>query len=103
MKTKGKVSKWPLIVTSLIIIGTTKAHAGSLDKFKKTIASEFSNLQGLYIAGGLVVASLLVYIIYNHVIKEKEDPNLTKHAAKPGANYRRHKLHHHPKQPIKKA
>ncbi len=94
MEKKANTSKWIKITLSLTVFTTSAAYADGFDKFKNTVANEFSSLQGLYIAGGLVVASLLVYVVYNHLIKEKEDPELSKHAAKPGQNYRRHRQHH---------
>jgi hypothetical protein len=94
MKTQKNRSKWPLMFCILTIIGTSSAKADSLNKLKDTLSKDFSNLGGFYIIGGLVFASLLIYFVYNHLIKEKEDPDAQKSAAKPGANYRRHRQHH---------
>lgn len=94
MKTQKNRSKWPLMFSILTIIGISNAKAESFNKLKNTLVKDFANSEGLYIIGGLVIASLLIYFVYNHLIKEKEDPEAQKMAAKPGANYKRHRQHH---------
>ncbi len=94
MQTKKNRLKWPLIFSILTIIGTSSAKADGLNKLKNTLVKDFANSEGLYIIIGLVIASLLIYFVYNHLIKEKEDPEAQKNAAKPGANYKRHRQHH---------
>lgn len=48
------------------------ASAGVSDKFQKFVGGEFTDFQGLYIMGGVIVASLLIYILTNHFSKKEE-------------------------------
>lgn len=102
MKTKENRSKWPLLFYTIMLIGITTAKADNLDKFKKTLARDFAGSVGIYIIGGLVVASLLIYIIYNHFINKDKGEETQKTTVKPGFNYKRHKHHHHTRQAVKK-
>jgi hypothetical protein len=101
MKTMKNKSQWPLLLSFLALFSANTSKADSFDKLKKTLVNDFSGMEGFYIIGGLVVGSLLIYVIYNHFIKDKEDETSSKSTIKPGFNYKRHR-HHHVKAAVKK-
>lgn len=96
MKTKS--FRAILILVGLLLVSVQPASAGVGETFKKFIGNEFSNFQGLYVIAGVIVASLLVYIVYNHKSNEKETVSDRKFS--PGYSARRH--HHHHQRVIKK-
>lgn len=74
-----------------MLTGTGSLHAGVMDKFNKFAGTEFTSLRGLYIMGGIIIASLVVYLLTNHFSKEdkaeaREDLSKT---------YHRRSHHHH--------
>jgi len=97
MKTKS--IKAILLVFGLMLFNLNTASATIGEKFNQFVGSEFSNMQGIYIIAGIVVASLVVYIVVNHFNKEEEDKSI-RHGA--SHHHRRHHQHHHQHRIIKK-
>lgn len=55
---------------------------------------------GFYIIGGIIVGGLVLHIIFNHIIKPKEDESQSRINGMPHHHHHRH--HHHPHRIIKK-
>ncbi|MCE3259112.1 MAG: hypothetical protein K0S12_753 [Bacteroidetes bacterium] len=88
-----------LILVGLILLNVTSATAGIGERFEKFVGSEFSNFQGLYIIAGIVIASLVLYIVLNHFNKEEEK---SAHHSPRHTQHRRHHHMHHTHKIIKK-
>lgn len=88
MKTKILKAVYFLVGMLLMNVSTVNASVG--DKFEKFVGSEFSNYRGVYIIAGIVIASLVLYIIVNHFNKEEE-----KRTVHHGTHLSHHKRHHH--------
>ncbi len=60
-----------LILGGLMLTGT-KMQAGIIDSFKNFVGNEFTNfhLQGLYVIGGIVITSMVFYLLNSHFTKE---------------------------------
>ena len=65
------------------------------EKLKNFVGSEYSNfhIQGLYVIGGIILASLLIYLLMNHFTKD--EPEERKY--RPSGNLMHHRRHHHHK------
>jgi fucose permease len=85
-----------LILLGCMLINTGHMHAGIADKFKEFAGTEFNNFQGLYIMAGIIVSSLVIYILVNHFGKEEEEK------ASHGAHYSHHRRHQHHHRVIRK-
>ncbi|MCE3228414.1 MAG: hypothetical protein K0S32_2965 [Bacteroidetes bacterium] len=96
---KTKYSRAIAILTGLLLVNLT-AQAGIGESFQEFAGSSFSNFQGLYIIAGIVIASLVLYIVLNHFNKE-EDEKRHSHASGHG-HHRRHRHVHHVHKVIKK-
>ena len=92
---KTAFNKANLILVGLVLFGTGNMKAGISDKFKEFVGNEFSNFQGLYIMAGIIISSLVLYILVNHFGKEESNE---RHISTAG--HRRH--HHHHQRIIKK-
>ena len=79
---------------SLILGGSMllaqNASAGIGEKFKEFVGNEFNSLEGLYIMAGVIISSLVVYILFNHVGHDQKKP--VRHGMSPVKE--RHRLHH---------
>jgi fucose permease len=87
------------ILIGLLLI-TVSAQAGIGESFQEFAGSSFSNFQGLYIIAGIVIASLVLYIVLNHFNKEEDEKS--HHHASGHAHHRRHRHVHHVHKVIKK-
>ena len=89
------------VLVGLALVNSQSMHAGVADKFQKFAGDQLSNfnMQGLLVIGGIIGASLLLYIISNHLIKEKEEP---KFGQNPQVGRQNHHRHHHAKHIVKK-
>ncbi|MCW3077564.1 MAG: hypothetical protein JWO32_2173 [Bacteroidetes bacterium] len=96
---KTKFFKAAHILVGFLLMTVSTANASIGEKFNKYVGNEFTNFQGLYIIGGIVVASLVMYFIVNHLQKEEEHG-----VAHHGSHFSRHKrhVHHHASRIIKK-
>ncbi len=98
---KTTTLKAQLILIGSMLIGSQRMSAGVIDNVKKIVGDEMSsfNMTGLFIIAGVVGAGLLVYIISNHLIKEKDDENVVPHHH---VNRHHHHRHHHTRPIVKK-
>ena len=87
---KTKFNKALLILGGSMLIAE-KASAGIGEKFKEFVGNEFNSLEGLYIMAGVIVSSLVVYILFNHVGQEQKKP--VRHGMSPVRE--RHRSHQH--------
>ena len=89
------------ILVGSVLINIQSMSAGVVDNVKKFAGDQVSNFNilGLLVIGGIVGASLIIYIISNHLIKEKEEPTI----GQTGQVKRSiHSRHHHTRQVVKK-
>lgn len=93
----------------LILIGSVLANiqsvsAGTIDQVKKFAGEQVSNfnMQGLLLIGGIVGAGLLIYIITNHVIKDKDEETVSNLGQNSRISQYNHHRHHHPRHIVKK-
>jgi hypothetical protein len=89
---KKKLSR-KLFLLMLLTFSSLFSHAGATDKFKNLISKQFNSFEGIYIMGGIIAGSLLVYVISNYLMKEKEDKNPNP-AAHHHSHHRHHRHHH---------
>ncbi len=61
------------ILLGLLLAVSFEAKAGAWNSFEKTISNNFGDPIGIYIITGIVGGSLLLYYIFNHVIKGEEE------------------------------
>ncbi|MBA3663447.1 MAG: hypothetical protein H0W61_04465 [Bacteroidetes bacterium] len=86
------------LLLGFLLVNVNSMSASVGDKFDKFVLSEFSNsLGGFYIIAGIVIASLVLYVIVNHFNKEEE-----KRTVHHGSHFTHHKRHHHTHRVIKK-
>jgi len=81
-----------LILAGLMFISNfIQAETSEIKNF---IGNELSNfhLQGFYVIGGIVAASLIIYVLINHFNKEEDEK-----IQRPAANAIHHRRHHHHK------
>ena len=90
-----------MILLGSLLVSTQKMSAGIIDNMKKVAKDEISNvnMNGLLIIGGIVAAGLLVYIISNHLIKDKDEQSVVQN---PHMHRHNHHRHHHARHIIKK-
>lgn len=94
-----------MILVGLLLVNVQTISAGIIDDVKKTAGNEISNfnMQGLLIIGGIIGAGLVIYIISNYFMKEKEeyvDAKQSSHIAK--HNHDRYQQRHYPNRHIVK-
>jgi hypothetical protein len=91
-----------IILLGLWLVNMQTITAGKMDGIKKFAGDQMSNfnMQGLLVIGGIVGAGLLIYIVSNHLVKDKEDETLTQQQYK--AHKHNHNRHHHSKHIVKK-
>lgn len=95
---KTKILKTVYFLFGMLLLnGSASASVG--EKFDKFVGSEFSNYQGLYIIAGIVIASLVLYVIVNHFTK-REERKTVHHGTH--LSHHRHHRHHHSHKVIKK-
>jgi hypothetical protein len=70
MKTKS--FKAYMILVGLVLLGSGTLNANVIDNFKHFMGTEFSGTEALYLMGGIVVGSLVLYLMVNHFSKEDE-------------------------------
>lgn len=89
------------ILVGLVLGGSQKMCASVIDSLTNGSGSQMSNLntQGLIVMGGIVGASLLLYIITTYVIKDKSQTVLDQ---KTPINRHNHHRHHHNRHVVKK-
>lgn len=99
----NRVGKKRIVFLNILLFSCLFANADFGGKLKNTVSKEFNSLTGLYIMGGIIAAGLIIYIISNYVIKEKEE-ELPKDAFQHGQhNHLRHKLRHSQHKDAKKS
>jgi hypothetical protein len=86
-----------LLLLMLLNFSTLFTYAGAADKMKNMISKQFNSFEGIYIMGGIIVGSLLVYVISNYLMKEKESKTPT-----PTAHHHSHPRHHRHHRVVKK-
>ncbi|MBA3683332.1 MAG: hypothetical protein H0W73_19525 [Bacteroidetes bacterium] len=95
-----------MILVGLVLVNIQTISAGVIDDVKKTAGNELSNfnMQGILIIAGIIGAGLLIYIISNYLMKEKEeyvvDAKQSSHIAK--HNHDRYQQRHYPNRHIVK-
>lgn len=92
-----------LILVGLVLVNITKMSAGVIDDVKKTAGAQVSNfnMQGILLIGGIIGAGLLIYIVSNYLVKDKEeqvDPKQISQIAK--HNHERYQQRHYPNRHI---
>ena len=88
-------------LVGLLLLNIQSMNAGVVDKVQKFAGDQVSNFNilGLLVIGGIVGASLVIYIISNHLIKDKDD----RVTMQTGQTKRQsHQRHHHARQIVKK-
>jgi hypothetical protein len=82
-----------LLLLILLTFSTLFSFAGgATNKMKDLISSQFNSFEGIYIMGGIIVGSLLVYVISNYLMKDKESKNPT--PTVPTHHHHHHRRHH---------
>ena len=61
-----------IILMGFLLLFSQKTYAATGSKITDIIGSEFQNLEGLYIIAGVVISSLVVYILFNHIEKDNK-------------------------------
>jgi hypothetical protein len=80
-----------LALTLMLTFSALASQAGFTDKIKNTVSKDFNSFQGIYIMGGIIVGGLLIYVVSNHMMKEKpEDKEAT-----PTVHHSHHRHHRH--------
>jgi len=99
MKTTN--SKAMAILVGLVLVSGQNMFANVIDSVANVSNNQMSNLntQGLIVMGGIVGASLLLYIITTYVIKDKNEPVSDQ---KTPINRHNHNRHHHNRHIVKK-
>jgi hypothetical protein len=99
MKTTN--SKAMVILVGLVLVSGQNMFANVIDSVANVSNNQMSNLntQGLIVMGGIVGASLLLYIITTYVIKDKNEPVSDQ---KTPINRHNHNRHHHNRHIVKK-
>lgn len=91
-----------IVFLNILLFSYLFASADFGGKLKNTVSKEFNSLTGLYIMGGIIAAGLIIYIVSNYVIKEKQE-DIPKDAIQHSQhNHLRHKLRHSHGKDIKK-
>ncbi len=76
----------------MLVSNNISAEIG--DKLKSIVGSDSSfHIQGLYVIGGIIVASLVMYLLMNHFTKD--EPEGRKY--RPSSHLTHHKRHQHHK------
>jgi len=90
-----------MILIGSMLIGSQSMSASVIDGVKKFAGDQVTNfnMQGLLVIGGIVGAGLLVYIISNHVIRDKDEQTV---AQNPHISRLNHHRHHHTRHVVKK-
>ena len=87
--------KTPSFRAELILLGLLLINkglfAGAGNELKNSLSNELSNfhIQGLYVIGGIIIAGLLSYILFNHFRKEETKPLI-----RPKTNYAQQRRAH---------
>jgi len=71
MKTENWKRPGVAVFTLLLVTVANKAQAGVAEKFDKYILSEFTNLSGLYIIGGVLLAGIIGKLIQHFFFKDE--------------------------------
>ncbi|MEI8136487.1 MAG: hypothetical protein WCH21_04085 [Bacteroidota bacterium] len=89
------------VLLGLALLKSQSMNAGVADKFQKFAGDQISNfsMRGLLVIGGIIGASLLVYIISNHLIEDKEDHKFGQNTQSRRQNHQRN---HHSRNIAKK-
>ncbi|MEO6303948.1 MAG: hypothetical protein ABIP51_12330 [Bacteroidia bacterium] len=89
------------ILLGSMLVSSQHMSAGVIDNVKKFAGDQITNfnMQGLLVIGGVVGAGLLVYIISNHVIKDKDDQTAVQN---PHISRHNHHRHNHARHIVKK-
>jgi hypothetical protein len=88
---KTAFNKAVLIPLGSMLLVSQKASASIGSTFEEFIGKEFSNFEGLYIMAGVIISSLVVYVLFNHFGPEEKKP--VRHGISPVRE--RHRHHHH--------
>jgi hypothetical protein len=88
---KTNILKAAYFLLGLLLVNVNAMHASVGEKFDKFVGSEFSSYQGIYIIVGVVIASLVLYLVVNHFNKEEDEHTTVRH----GTHYSHHRRHHH--------
>ncbi len=93
MKTIGR-NKAVLLLTVALSMLAHSSYAGIAEKFDKYILSEFTNLTGLYIIFGVLIAGVIGKIIQYFWMKNAEQ--VSQNQTIRYNNYRRQRHYHRP-------
>ena len=96
---KTRILKAAYFLMGFLLVNVNTASASVGERFDNFMGSAFDNNQGLYIIVGIVIASLVLYLIVNHFNKEEEEHSTT---VRHGSHYSHHRRHHHPHKIVKK-
>lgn len=90
-----------MILIGSMLVSSQSMSAAVLDGVKKFAGDQMANfnMQGLLVIGGIVGAGLLVYIISNHIIRDKDEQTVVQN---PHVNRHIHHRHHHTRHIVKK-
>lgn len=83
-----------LLLLTLLTFSTHLSQAGATDKIKNMVSKQFNSFEGIYIMGGIIAGSLLVYVITNYMMKDKTDKNPTPTVNPHAHSHHRHHRHH---------
>lgn len=89
MKTQFFKTACFLLGMLFINVGTASASIG--EKFNKFVGSEFSDFKSLYIIGGVLVTSLLLYFLVNH--SQKHEVRRPVYHGNHNSHHKRHHIH----------
>lgn len=87
-------------IALVVFLGFSLASQAA-DNVSTAVVKDFTGTGaiGFYIIGGIIVGGLILHIIFNHIIKPKDDED---HSRINGMHHHHHRHHHHPHRIIKK-
>ena len=90
-----------LILLGLMLLDIPTMSAGVVNKIQKFACEQISsfNARGFLLIGGIIAASLIIYVITNHLMKDKEEDLVGQNNHVNGHNHHRH---HHVRHIAKK-
>ncbi|MDP1803494.1 MAG: hypothetical protein Q8L81_19175 [Bacteroidota bacterium] len=93
-----------LILVGSVLMNIQSMSAGTIDDVKKFAGDQMSNfnMQGLLVIGGIVGAGLLIYIVSNHLIKDKDEETVGHLGQNSNISRHNHHRHHHTRHIVKK-
>lgn len=85
-----------MILVGLVLVNIQTMSAGVIGDITKFASDQMSNfnMQGLLVIGGVVGAGLLIYIVSNHLTKEKEEQHMGQNSHIGKRNHQRYHNRH---------